>query len=141
MATPFSGRCACGALRYECTAEPELTFNCHCRDCQRASGSPFSSVLIMPKAAVKITGAANFHDVKADSGNIISRGFCPTCGARVFSKDAGLPDILALNAGCLDDPSWFRPSMDIYTASAQPWDHMNPQLPKFPKNAAAALNE
>jgi hypothetical protein len=40
---------------------------------------------------------------------------------------------VSIMAGSLDDPSWYRPQADIYTASAQPWDHMNPDLPKFLK--------
>jgi hypothetical protein len=38
-----------------------------------------------------------------------------------------------LYAGSVDDPSWIRPTRDIYTASAQPWDHLDPTLPKFPQ--------
>ena len=57
MPTPFTGGCACGAIRYECSADPILSLNCHCRDCQRASGSPFATVLLVPQDAVKITGA------------------------------------------------------------------------------------
>ncbi|HEY1266828.1 MAG TPA: hypothetical protein VGH16_06190 [Candidatus Binatia bacterium] len=41
---------------------------------------------------------------------------------------------MAIKPGSLDDPSWFKPMADIWTSSAQPWDHMNPNLPKFPKD-------
>jgi hypothetical protein len=51
----------------------------------------------------------------------------------VCNKPAILPDLMGIMAGSLDDPSGFRPGMDIYTASAQPWDIMNQELPKFPK--------
>jgi len=133
MATPFTGGCMCGAVRYECSAEPLMSGNCHCRDCQRASGGAFVSALFVPKNALKITGEVKYYDVKGDSGNIISRGFCPNCGARLFGKPAAVPDLMGIVAGSLDDPSWYRPAMDIYTDSAQPWDYMNPDLPKFPK--------
>jgi hypothetical protein len=129
----ITGGCICGAVRYECAAEPMFTGNCHCRDCQRATGGPFASVLAVPQAALKITGTVKYHDLKADSGNTISRGFCPTCGARLFGRSTVMPDLMIILAGSLDDPSWYKPAMDIYTASAQPWDHMNPALPKFPK--------
>jgi hypothetical protein len=133
MATALSGGCACGAIRYEITAEPIMALNCHCRDCQRASGGPFASVLGVPKDALKITGAPKYHDVKADSGNIISRGFCPECGSPLFTKLSAMPHFMGVKAGSLDDPSIFKPTMDIYTDSAQPWDYMNPNLPKVPK--------
>ena len=51
MSTPFSGGCACGAIRYERTAEPAISLNCHCRDCQRASGSAFAPIRRVPTSA------------------------------------------------------------------------------------------
>ncbi len=133
MATPFSGGCMCGAIRYECSADPFLALNCHCRDCQRSTGGAFASLLAVPKDALKITGDPKYYEVKADSGNTISRGFCPECGSPLFSKLSARPDIMGIKAASLDDPSWYKPAMDVYTASAQPWDHMNPDLPKSPQ--------
>ena len=134
MATRFTGGCMCGAIRYQCSAEPAFAGNCHCRDCQRATGSAFAAVFFVPHSAVTITGDVKYYDVPGESGNPVSRGFCPTCGARLFSKPAVLPsELIGITAGSLDDPSGYRPGMDIYTASAQAWDFMNPELPKFPK--------
>ena len=133
MATRFSGGCLCGAVHYECAAEPVFSANCHCRDCQRVTGSAFAATLFVPRNTVTVTGTVHYYDVTGESGNIVSRGFCPTCGARLFTKPAIVPDLIGIVAGSLDDPSGFRPAMDIYTASAQPWDCMNPELPKFPK--------
>jgi hypothetical protein len=133
MAASITGGCICGAVRYECSAEPVLTGNCHCRDCQKAGGGAFAPALVVPNEALKITGQVKYYDTKADSGNTASRGFCPDCGARLFGKPGAKPQITVILAGSLDDPSWFTPAMDLYTASAQPWDHMNPDLPKFAK--------
>jgi len=133
MAAPFTGGCACGAVRYECTADPLGSINCHCRDCQRASGTAYASILRVPAASFRVTkGEARFYSTTADSGNTVSRGFCAECGSPLFSRLSGMPDIVGVRAGSLDDPSWHRPAMDIFTASAQPWDCMNPDLPKFP---------
>lgn len=134
MAAPFSGGCLCGAIRYESSAEPVFSINCHCRDCQRTTGTAYAPVLVVPKDAVKITqGEPTCYTVTADSGETVSRGFCPECGAGIFSKLSANPDMMGLKAASLDDPSWFKPAMDIYTDSAQPWDVMNPELPKVPK--------
>jgi hypothetical protein len=73
-----------------------------------------------------------YYEVIGDSGSIVRRGFCPNCGARLFGKPTASPNIMSIMAGSLDDPSWFQPQADIYAASAQPWDYMNPDLPKFP---------
>ena len=133
MATRFTGGCICGGVRYECAADPIAMGNCHCRDCQRASGSAYAPALLVPASAVSITGEVKYYDVTGDSGSIVQRGFCPTCGARLFGKAAIAADIIDIMVGSLDDPGWYRPQADVYTASAQPWDHMNPDLPKFPK--------
>ncbi len=132
MATSFTGGCICGGVRYECSTEPIMTGNCHCRDCQKAGGGAFAPALAVPKDALRITGAVKWHETEGDSGQTVSRAFCPNCGARLFGKSKAMP-FLTILAGSLDDPSWFRPAMDLYTASAQPWDYMNPDLPKFPK--------
>jgi hypothetical protein len=106
--------------------------NCHCRDCQRATGSAFAAAVLVPVSAVSISGEVKYYEVVGDSGAIVRRGFCPNCGARLFGKPTASSNLIGIMAGSLDDPSWFRPQADIYTASAQPWDYMNPNLPKFP---------
>jgi hypothetical protein len=133
MATKFSGGCLCGAVRYECEADPIFMGNCHCRDCQQASGGGYDPAIGVPAKVLKITGNVKYHDSKADSGNTLSRGFCPECGARLFGKASAMPDLAMITAGSLDDPTQYTPQMDIFISSAQPWDHMNPALPKFPK--------
>ena len=133
MADKITGGCLCGKVRYECSAEPIFTGNCHCRDCQKASGGAFAPAIAVPAAALRVNGDVKFYDSKADNGNTVSRGFCASCGGRVTAKSSGMPDLAIILAGTLDDPSWFKPQMDVYTASAQPWDHMNPALSKFPK--------
>ena len=132
MATRFAGGCMCGAVRYECDADPIAMGNCHCRDCQRATGRAFAAAVLVPVSAVSTTGLVKYYEVVGDSGGIVRRGFCPSCGARLFGEGAATPNLIGIMAGSLDDPSWFRPQADVYVASAQPWDYMNPSLPKFP---------
>ena len=127
------GGCMCGAVRYECTADPMFMGNCHCRDCQQAGGGAYAAAIGVPRTAVKITGNVKYYESKAESGNIAGRGFCSTCGSRLFSLPPFAPDLMVIMASSLDDPSIYKPGMDIFTSSAQPWDHMNPALPKFPK--------
>ena len=131
MPVPFSGGCACGAIRYECSAEPVVSWQCHCRDCQRARGSAFYAVLYVPKAALSIAGESKYYDVKGESGTTVSRGFCPRCGSPVLAKASGWPEFIAVCAASLDDPSWFSPVVDIWTSSAQPWDYLNPRSSKY----------
>jgi hypothetical protein len=74
-----------------------------------------------------------YYDVIGDSAGIVQRGLCPTCGAWLCGKPAAGNGTISIIEGSLDDPSWYRPQADIYTVSAQPWDYMNPDLPKFLK--------
>jgi hypothetical protein len=133
MSTPFSGGCACGAIRYECTAEPAISLNCHCRDCQRASGSAFAPIRRVPTDTLKIIGTPKWYEGTGGSGAKVRRGFCPECGSYLFALTLFQPERISVTAASLDEPSAFRPDADCYTASAQPWDYMNPELPKYPR--------
>ncbi len=129
----LSGGCTCGAVRYETEAEPVLMLNCHCRDCQKSSGSAFAAVVVVPKDAVQMSGEPRYHRVVGQAGKAVERGFCPTCGSQVTTNFERMPDVLGLKAGTLDDPSLFKPSVEIFTHSAQPWDHMDPETQKVPQ--------
>ena len=135
MPSSFSGGCACGAIRYECSAEPLAMLNCHCRDCQRASGGGSSSVVAVPAAAFVLRrGEPRWFSVRGDAGHVARRGFCEECGSPVLAGSSRMPDVVVLKAASLDDPSWFRPMADIWTASAQTWEPRDPSLPKFAKD-------
>ena len=69
MAAPFSGGCRCGAIRYTCSAEPVMVANCHCRDCQYASGGGASTVALVSRPAIEIeTGEVTRFSVVAENG-------------------------------------------------------------------------
>src|SRR5208282_6002659 len=127
------GGCACGAVRYECSADPIMAANCYCTDCQRSTGTAMASVLLVPKAAFKLTGELKQFEVTGDSGNKVSRGFCPNCGSPILSILPAMADFVALKAGSLDDPSQFKPMMQVYMKSAPPWAPVRDDLPKFDK--------
>jgi hypothetical protein len=130
VAKNLSGGCACGAIHYECSVDPVVMLNCHCRDCQQASGSAYAAIVVVPKSAVQISGEPRYHKVVGRAGKAIERGFCPNCGSQLTVKLERLPDILGLQAASLADPSIYRPTMNVFTSSAQPWDHMDPTIQK-----------
>ena len=133
MKQNLAGKCACGTIQYETNADPIVMLNCHCSDCRKANGSAYAALIILPKSAVKLRGEPRFHMVLGGSGKRVERGFCPSCGSQVIVRIEKLPDALAIQAGTLDDPTLFSPSLDIYTDSAPPWDHMQSATKKFPK--------
>ena len=137
MPSVYSGGCACGAIRYACTAEPLFSFNCHCRACQRASGASSAAILLVPETAFTLTtGTPRYHQGTADSGKAIKRGFCPECGSPLVLSGhrASSFGFVGIMAASLDDPSWFHPTADFWTSTAQPWAVMNPRLAKCEQN-------
>ncbi|HEY5338729.1 MAG TPA: GFA family protein [Rhizomicrobium sp.] len=133
MPVPFQGGCRCGAVRYEVSAEPIAVMDCHCRDCQYASGGSHTTAVVVPAAAFKITkGAPKRFVVAGDSGRDIARGFCDNCGSPLFSEPPG-DTMRVVKAGSLDDPSWLEVRGALYTKSAQPWAHIDPNKLQFEK--------
>jgi len=127
----FEGGCLCGAVRYRASADPIACGHCHCNDCRRSSGTGHCSHLALPQAAFAVTGDVKFFDKPADSGNVVSRGFCPSCGAAIYSRNAGMAGMVFIRASSLDDPEVFRPQMVVYGKRAPSWDHMDDTLPCF----------
>lgn len=130
MPAPFQGGCVCREIRYECSAEPVTTFHCHCRDCQRASGSSHATVTMVPKSSFKVLqGSAKRWEYPTESGNKIWRYFCGNCGAPVFAEVSAMPDLWAIRVASMDDSSWVKPERHIWTTTAQPWDPIKHTLP------------
>lgn len=134
MKLPITGGCACGAIRYEASAEPITMFNCHCRHCQQASGGACANPVVFTADAFRfVRGTPRYHDVTALSGGLHRRGFCPDCGSRLTGGEnpQGTSGIVGVTAASLDDPTLFQAQMDIFTSRAQPWARMDPAIPKF----------
>ena len=133
MSDAFEGGCACGAIRYRSESAPIYMGNCHCRDCQRATGTAyFAAVQVKADDFRMLQGEPGWYETLADRGHAMRRAFCPQCGSPLFLINTRRENVWILYAGSLDDPSWFKPSRDIYTDSAQPWDVMHEDLPKYP---------
>jgi hypothetical protein len=133
MAQKLSGGCACGAIRYEVGAAPVLMLNCHCRDCQRASGSGFAAVVAVPADAIKLSGEPRYHRSVGNAGHAVQRGFCAACGNPVTVKLERMPHIFGLHAASLDDPSTYKPAMELFAATALPWAPLHPDSKKLPQ--------
>jgi hypothetical protein len=133
MVAPFEGGCACGAVRYEAKAEPVAVMECHCRDCQRASGAGSNVAVLVPSAAFAITrGTPKRYARTGDSGSTVTRMFCGDCGSPLLSELNGGP-MMVIKAGSMDDPSWITIAGALYTSSAQPWAHIDPNKIQFEK--------
>jgi hypothetical protein len=132
MKLPLTGGCACGAIRYECGAEPMAMFYCHCRDCQQAGGGACAAAVLLPVAAFRITcGEPRYFETSSLAGGTHRRGFCAVCGSRILGAVKEGQPFIGVLAGSLDDPSIFQPSCHIFVADAQPWHPLNDGLPRY----------
>jgi hypothetical protein len=136
MKPTFSGGCLCGAIRYECTAKPEeiQMFRCHCRDCQQVTGGAFSPVVFVPARTVKFTrGSIRHHFTASEAGGKHKRGFCPDCGCRLTGGEGEGSSSIGFTASSLDDPTFFKPQFDMWVSDTEPWEAVDPSLPRFEK--------
>lgn len=132
MSEPFAkGQCLCGAVRIVITAEPVRMVQCHCKDCQRATGTGHISNALFKEEHVTIVGDLVNFAVIADSGNTLTRNFCPKCGSRCANYSTGRPGLVSVPVGILDDTSWFKPVAVLYTKYRQSWDITREDIPNF----------
>ena len=129
----ITGGCLCGRVRYTVTGEPAFSGLCHCRNCQRYTGSAFEALIAFPAASVSVQGELKTYDDTGDSGQPVHRRFCPNCGSGVVNEVDVLPGVTIVLAGTLDDPAAFKPTMDVYWSRAQPWVHTSGERTRFSK--------
>ncbi|MFT3737121.1 MAG: GFA family protein [Rhodocyclaceae bacterium] len=118
--TERTGRCLCGAVTFRLTADPVLTRVCWCRDCQHLSANGTVNMLVAAEA-LEVAGQLSEYRQKADSGNDVTRQFCPGCGTHLFAISSGRPQFRVVRVGNLDEPSSVRPGSNIWASSAPEW--------------------
>jgi hypothetical protein len=127
----ITGGCLCGDIRYEAGGEPLFAVHCHCRDCQRSSGTGHVPVMGVPKELFKVTGETRSYVTVGSSGLKAIRHFCPNCGSLLFGTPEVSPDAVTIYVGSLDDPAVFKPAYVLFTRDRQPWDMTSGALPEF----------
>jgi hypothetical protein len=131
--TGMTGGCFCGNLRYSVNAEPLFSAVCHCKSCQKQTGSAFRIVVAAPRVAVSLKGAQRTHTRMGDSGQQVINRFCPDCGSTAVIEPAAFPKISIIPAGTLDETSWLKPAMEIYCDDAQSWVQLGGGMQRVPK--------
>ena len=132
MTEPLEGGCACGAVRYRMNAAPMFVHCCHCRDCQRQTGSAFVlNALIEADRVSLLSGNPEEVIVPTDSGRGQKVYRCPSCEIAVWSVYGGVDKLRFVRIGTLDDPSALTPDVHIYTRSKLPWIKLPDGVPSF----------
>src|SRR5882724_2171463 len=129
----IEGGCLCGKVRYSADSDPAFVGLCHCKNCQKGTGTAFSLVVALPKPTLNIQGTLKTFTGRGDSGKATYRRFCPECGSALIDEAEIMPDVAMILAGTLDDASWIKPAMEIYCDSAQPWVSLGGERQRFPK--------
>lgn len=129
----LAGSCLCGAVAYEVDAEPGPIIHCHCETCRKAHGSAFSSLMGVPRAALRWTrGEDKLAAFESSPGKL--RRFCTVCGSQVVAERKGQPNVM-LRLGCLDTPITDRPKAHIWRSDAASWYDPKDLLPELPEGA------
>jgi hypothetical protein len=105
----MTGGCLCGKLCYAADTEPIFSAVCHCKTCQKQTGTAFQIVVAVPRPAVCLQGVQRTYSRMGDSGQEVINRFCPDCGSTVMIEPAALGAITIIPAGTLDETSGFNP--------------------------------
>ncbi|WPN49506.1 MULTISPECIES: GFA family protein [unclassified Pseudomonas] len=118
----LNGSCLCGNVQYSTLAVPLMTAVCHCKDCQKQSGSAFSVNVVVPADGFEVQGQSlSSYSSKGGSGLPVQRFFCSHCGSALYTSLMAMPGLFAVKAGTLSDASTLTPALNMWCASAQPW--------------------
>ena len=127
----FEGGCTCRHVRYRMTSKPLIVHCCHCRWCQRETGTAFAlNALIEADRVLLLHGDVETVDTPSASGKGQKIARCPRCRVAVWSNYAGAGDAVRfVRVGTLDEPDRLPPDIHIFTGSKQPWVVLPPDAP------------
>jgi len=132
---PFEGGCTCRAVRYRMTAKPLFVHCCHCRWCQRETGSAFAlNAMIEADRVELLQGEIEVVGIPSASGKGQKVSRCARCRIALWSTYGGAGEAIRfVRVGTLDDPDRLPPDIHIYTSSKQPWVVLPPGAPAVPE--------
>lgn len=123
MTNKYTGRCACGACRFEFATDPPFIAVCHCLDCKRASGGEAATFMGIPANDLSLlSGQPRSFEYTANSGKTLFRNFCPDCGSRLFTdRLESFPGMVFVQLGVLDEPGRVQPQLEMFTRRRVSW--------------------
>ena len=131
MDLPAEGACQCGSVEYTLTEPPIMTYACHCRDCQKRTGSAFSMGMLVSAAAIALEGKLSGWERISDDGNINTRYSCAACGNIIYGVSSASPEMFKLQPGTLCSTSDVSPDVHIWTDRAQKWLVLPTGVPQY----------
>ncbi len=125
----LTGQCLCGGVSFSADGDVAFQANCHCTDCRQTTGATFATLLFMQKSDVEVSGEVKSFSHTVDSGNVLTKHFCPNCGSQVFGTGAKRPEMISLRAGCINEQEHVKPQINIFSGSKMNCTVMDPDLP------------
>ncbi len=126
-----TGQCLCGNVTYTLKGEPIRMMQCHCKDCQRATGTGHLNNAFFKEEQFELQGQVKAHEQTAASGNTNIRYFCPECGSRIYNEIAARKGIVGIAVGTADNNEWFEPAGVIFCKDRPSWDLTTSEVPNF----------
>lgn len=128
----MTGACICGGVRFEVNAPLVGSAYCHCKRCQRRTGTAFSTTGLTQPGSFRVTeGEELVRRYDPGDGGWI-KGFCSACGSHLFTRNVENPDLIAIRMGALDEDPGIRPAAHQFVAYAAPWYEIpDDGLPRF----------
>ncbi len=135
-----TGGCVCGAVRFRTTAEPLRVTICHCKWCQRRTGTAFGTEVVFDSSQVEVTGReiARYRHISDESGRWLDIEFCSRCGSNLGFTLEAAPGLRALPAGAFDDPDWIHPEhikfRHVFIRSRRKWSDTSPLVETYERH-------
>ena len=129
------GGCLCGNVCYEFNKSSSMTsHHCHCKDCQKSTGSGKATIMLIPKDELKVSGELKFYTVTGSAGSHVTRGFCENCGSPLVSFVEENADIRFIKLGSLNDSSWVNVESNFWSSTANSWSPADEEIFSFTHN-------
>jgi len=127
----LAAQCACGNITVQLSGKVLSMFMCSCEDCQRATGTGHSAIVLARQEAVSITGDTRSFARVANSGATLTRTFCPNCGTPLYAQSSRAAELVMLPVGLFGAAAapWYEPNQLIFARSHRHWDLIDDALP------------
>ena len=127
MPAVLTGRCLCGAIRYQCGPLLYPPTLCHCESCRRASGAHAVGWVTVASGNL-VFAAGSPREFASTPG--VQRSFCNRCGTPLTYRSAKRPGEVDVTIGSLDEPGLAVPVDHIWMQDAPAWDRPLDGLPQ-----------
>ena len=125
-----TGSCLCGDVNFSYKSDPVMFLMCHCTDCQKSTGSPVASIIVVSENDFSVSGPTSSYECEAK----VTRSFCKICGSQVFCRIESAPGVVAIKTGVLDEQPTAKPNLVCWTKSKPDWFDISHPKVSFEEN-------